>query len=141
MKRTIPAALIAILATTAFAGEPFTGTHTYRFDQQTWSPMPDAGWRTVTMVGDFTPVSGPIIASRIECRGANFWNGPIREADGVCVLGEGRDTWMLRYRMTRTDVASQTIDPFRRSGEWTVVGGTATASIIRATCCGCSNWS
>lgn len=40
------------------------------------------------------------------------------------MFGEGRDTWMLRYRMTRTDVSSQTIDRFRRAGEWTVVAGT-----------------
>lgn len=74
MKQMIPAALIAMLANSAlatseFAGERFTGTHTYRFDQQTWSPMPEAGWRTVTMVGDYAPASGPITASSIECRG------------------------------------------------------------------------
>ena len=124
MKLTILVALTAIMGAPALAQEQFSGTHTYRFDQETWSPVPDAGWRTVTMVGDYVPISGPIPAGRIECRGTNYWNGSVRDADGVCVFGEGRDVWMLRYRMTRNDVASQTAESFRRIGEWTVVGGT-----------------
>lgn len=124
MKLTSLAALIAVMAAPAFAAEEFSGTHMYRFDQETWSPLPYAGWRTVTMVGDYVPVSGPIPAGRIECRGTNYWSGSVREADGVCVFGEGPDTWMLRYRMTRTDALSQAAEQFRRTGEWTAVGGT-----------------
>jgi hypothetical protein len=124
MKITVLAALIATYAVPAFAGEQFVGTHTYRFEQEAWAPMPGNVWQTLTMVGDFEPISGPIPAGRIECRGANFRAGPAQEANGVCVFGEGRDVWMLRYRMTRNDIAAPSAERFRRIGEWTVVGGT-----------------
>lgn len=124
MKRTIEAALIAMFAPAAIAAEPFTGTHTYRPDTEIWRPVPGAGWRTSTMVGDYVPTSGLIPASRIQCRGTGYWHGSSRESDGVCVFGEGLDVWMLRYRMTRNDVAAQTAEQFRRIGEWAVVGGT-----------------
>ena len=121
MRLAVLAALFAISTAPASAGEQFLGTHTYLPNTDTWSPMADAGWRTVTMVGDYMPISGPIPAGKVECRGTNHWNGSVREADGVCVFGEGLDIWMLRYRMTRTDTAAQTAEQFRRTGEWTVV--------------------
>ncbi len=124
MKLTIPAALIALLATSAATAEPFSGTHAYRPDNDIWHPVPGAGWWTSTMVGDYVPTSGPIPAGRIECRGTGDWHGSVREADGICVFGEGQDVWMLRYRMTRNDMAAQRAEAFRRIGEWTVVGGT-----------------
>lgn len=124
MKLAVLAVLATLLSAPAIAGEEFSGTHTYRFEQETWSPMADAGWRTVTMTGDYVPISGPIPAGKIQCRGTNYWHGSIREADGVCVFGEGADIWMLRYHMTRTDTASQTAERFRRIGEWKVVSGT-----------------
>lgn len=130
MKRLLVAALIVAAAAPATAGEMFSGTHTYRPEIQDWSPVPAAGYRSVVMVGDYTPDSGPIPAGRIECRGNNFWNKSVTEADGVCVFGEGADVWMLRYRMTSTDRASQTAEAHRRIGEWTVVGGTGRYSGI-----------
>lgn len=124
MKITVLSALIATIAVPALAGEQFAGTHTYSAQQQVWAPVAGHIWQTVTMVGDFEPTSGPIPASRIECRGANYRATTAQEASGVCVFGEGQDVWMLRYRMTRNDMAAQTAEQFRRTGEWTVVGGT-----------------
>ena len=123
MKRMLIAALIAASGAPVCAGELFSGTHTYRPDSETWTPVPAAGWRTVTMVGEYVPTTGPIPAGRIECRGTNYWNQSTSEADGVCVFGELPDSWMLRYRMTQTNRASQSAEQFRRIGEWTVVGG------------------
>jgi hypothetical protein len=46
------------------------------------------------------------------------------------VFGELPDSWMLRYRMTQTNVAGQTAEKFRRIGEWTAVDGTGRYSGI-----------
>jgi len=123
MKPILVAALIAISAAPVCAGELFSGTLTYRPDSETWTPVPAAGWRTVKMVGEYVPTTGPIPAGQIECRGTNYWNQSTSEADGVCVFGELPDSWMLRYRMTQTNRASQSAEQFRRIGEWIVVGG------------------
>jgi len=120
---TVLAVLIAVIAAPAIAGERFSGSHTYRADSETWSPVPAAGWRTVTMVGEYTPISGRIPSGKIECRGTNFWNRSIREADGVCVFGELPDNWMLRYRMPQMNLGAPTMEPYQRTGNWTVVGG------------------
>lgn len=126
MKPSFLAALIVAVSTSVWAGELFSGTHTYRPQAQTWIPVPAAGYRSIVMIGDYTPMSGPIAAGRIECRGTNFWNKSVAEASGVCVFGDGDadDRWMLRYRMTNTDRAAGTTERFKRIGEWTVVGGT-----------------
>ena len=124
MKQVIAAAIAAAFIAPAGAGERFSGTHTYRAKSETWIPVPASGWRTVTMVGDYEPMAGPVEAGRIECRGTNYWHKSTVEADGVCVFGDGPDTWMLRYRMTRTDRATTRAEQHQREGEWTVVDGT-----------------
>lgn len=124
MKPLLAAAVVFASLGTAGAGEMFSGTHTYRAESETWMPVPASGWRTVTMVGEYEPMTGPIGAGRIECRGTNYWHKSTVEADGVCVFGEGPNTWMLRYRMTRTDRATTRAEQHQREGEWTVVDGT-----------------
>ena len=124
MKTALLAAVITVVALPASAGELFSGTHTYRPDTEMWNPVPAAGWWTSTMVGEYEPMSGPIPAGRIECRGGGFWNKSVREANGVCVFGEEPDVWMLRYHATETDRASRTNAGYMPVGEWTVVGGT-----------------
>lgn len=124
MKATGLAVAILLLAAPAKAGDLFSGTHTYLPVADTWSPIPASGYRTLVMSGVYEPISGPIPAGPIECRGTNFWNRSIAEAQGVCVFGAGADQWMLRYRMTNTDQSAQTAERFRRIGEWRAVGGT-----------------
>lgn len=124
MRPLIAAALVLATVGSAGAGEKFAGTHTYRADADTWMPVPASGWRTVTMVGDYEPMAGPIEAGRIECRGTNYWNKSKVEADGVCVFGELPDQWMLRYRMGKLDRSAKTASPHMRVGEWEVVDGT-----------------
>ena len=123
MKRVLLIALMATTMTPVAAGELFSGTHTYRPNTELWSPVPAAGWWTSTMVGAYESMSGPIPAGRIECRGSGHWNKSVREANGVCVFGEGSDTWMLRYQATDTDRASRTAAGYIPVGEWTVVDG------------------
>lgn len=124
MKPILAAAIVLAIAGPADAGEMFSGTHTYRAEAETWMPVPASGWRTVTMTGDYEPMTGPIEAGRIECRGTNYWHKSTVEADGVCVFGKSPDTWMLRYRMIRTDRATTRAEQHQRIGEWTVVDGT-----------------
>ncbi len=124
MKSTCLAVVFAFTALPAFAGELFSGTHTYQPVVEEWNPIPAAGWWNADMVGEYKPMSGPIPASRIECRGVGFWNKSNREANGVCVFGEQPDTWMLRYHTTETNRASRTAAGYKPVGEWTVVGGT-----------------
>ena len=124
MKTATLAVVIVASAFPVSAGELFSGTHTYRPDTELWNPVPAAGWWTSTMVGEYEPMSGPIPAGRIECRGGGFWNKSVREANGVCVFGEQPDVWMLRYRATETDRANRTNAGYMPVGEWTVVGGT-----------------
>ena len=121
MKIPLAAMLIA-LAGHAGAGELFSGSHTYVGTGQDWFPVPGAGYTTLIMVGTYTPMSGPIPESRIECRGANFWTTEVSEASGICVFGELPDRWMLRYRMVDREVDPQRRERFIRRGEWTVVG-------------------
>lgn len=124
MKPIVLAVLIAATSAPSFSGEFFSGTHTYRPDSEIWNPVPAAGWWTSTMVGEYEPMSGPIPAGRIECRGGGFWNKSIREANGVCVFGTPPDVWMLRYHATETNRAKRTAAGYIPVGEWTVVGGT-----------------
>lgn len=130
MKPFVLAAALAAVASAPSAGEMFSGTHTYRPDYQQWMPVPAAGFRSLVMVGDYVPASGPIPAGRVECRGTNFWTKSVVEADGVCVFGEAPDSWMLRYRMTSNDRAALTAEQHRRIGEWTAVEGTGKYSGI-----------
>lgn len=130
MKSALLAAVLAVTALPASAGELFSGTHTYRPNSEIWNPIPAAGSWSSTMVGQYQPKSGPIPASRIECRGGGFWNKSIREANGVCVFGEAPDVWMLRYNATETDRAKRTAAGYLPMGEWTVVGGTGRYSGI-----------
>ena len=117
MKSAFLAAVIAVSVLPASAGELFSGTHTYRPNSEIWNPIPAAGWWSTTMVGQYEPKSGPIPASRIECRGGGFWNKSIREATGVCVFGEAPDVWMLRYNATETDRAKRTAAGYLPMGE------------------------
>ena len=130
MKTVTLAAVFAVTAFPVFAAELFAGTHTYRPDTKLWDPVPAAGWWTSTMVGEYEPMSGPIPAGRIECRGGGFWNKSTREASGVCVFGEKPDVWMLRYHAAETDRASRTAAGYIPIGEWTAVGGTGRFSGI-----------
>lgn len=123
MKALFLAALVAVSTAPPSAADLFSGTHTYRPDYEMWAPIPAAGWVTSTMVGEYEPASGPIPASRIECRGAVYWNNSTREANGVCVFGEEPDIWMLRYRAIETNRASRTAAGYMPIGEWTVVRG------------------
>lgn len=130
MKRLLATSLIAALATPALGGELFSGTHTYRPDYEQWTPVPAAGWWTTVMVGDYEPISGPIPAGRVECRGSGYWNKSTRDANGVCVFGEQPDTWMLRYSSVETDRATQTAAGYLPIGEWTALQGTGIYSGI-----------
>ena len=124
MNRLLFAVLIATTATPASSGELLSGTHPYRPDYEMWTPVPATTWVTVTMVGEYEPMSGSIPKGRVECRGANFRNKSNREAGGVCVFGEAPDVWMLRYRQINTNRASRSNEGYKPIGEWTVVGGT-----------------
>ena len=123
MKPLLIAALIAGVTGPATAGEIFSGSHTYTATAQTWFPAPGVGYAALKMVGTFTPASGPVPKTRIECRGANFWTNQVSEASGVCVFGKLPDRWMLRYRMTDRKLRIQRRERFGRRGEWTIIGG------------------
>jgi hypothetical protein len=123
MKPTLIAALVVGMASSASAGELFSGSHTYTGTAQTWMPAPGMGYAVLKMVGTFTPTSGPIPKSKVECRGANFWSSKRSEAEGVCVFGVRPNQWMLRYRMTAPGLRDKSAERFSRRGKWTVIGG------------------
>ncbi len=123
MKILLIGALFGAIASSALAGELFSGAHTYTGTAKPWFPVPGAGYNQITMVGKYAPDTGPIPESRVECRGNNFSSTEVSEAEGVCVFGELPDRWMLRYRMTDNLPREQRRERFGRRGEWTVVGG------------------
>lgn len=123
MKPILIAVLVAGMASSASAGERFSGSQTYTATSQVWTPMPGAGYAMAKMVGSYTPQSGPIPKSRVECWGSFFWSPKKTETHGVCVFGVLPDRWMVRYRRTSPTFPGKTIGRFLRQGEWTVISG------------------
>jgi len=107
------------------AAEKFTATNTYVTESRAWPTGEKAGY----WMGKFTGVSqvtaGPINTMAVECHGAGFWGASSLEVDGICIHGDGDDTFILRFE---TNSPANTWQILTGTGKYLGLTGSGTAT-------------
>ena len=125
MKCVAVAALGAVLASSALAGEIISGTNTYVTEQRTWKTGAHSGYYMYDSTGTFKAHSGFMPDIPVECHGAGFWTSEEIMGEGICIFGEAPHRWTVAFKMAPGEkFNTQTIEGYKRRGTWTVVNGT-----------------
>ena len=106
------AILLSIAPMAAQAEENFKATNTYVTETKAWPVDQTTGYWMVAFKGISQVIEGPIDTMGVECHGAGFWGPEGLEGNGICVHGEGDDTFILRF------------DSQPSGNTWTILSGT-----------------
>lgn len=98
MLRTLLAISVIILPASAFAGERVSATNFYVVKQEQFSAGEEVFW-TEDNVGSFTVNEGPIDPGFARCVGSGFGGRGGVQGGGICVYGEGADTFTMKWNV------------------------------------------
>ncbi len=89
----------ALISGTCFAGERIAGSNAYFLNEQIWNTGKGTGFWMQNNFGTFEVTEGPLDPGPVECHGSGFWTefGASVTGDGICIYGNGQDTFTLRY--------------------------------------------
>ena len=125
MKRLVVAAFGLMLAGTAMAEEPVSGTNTYETDQRSWKTGEFAGYYMYDSTGMFKVHTGTIPDGPVECHGAGFWTAEEIRGSGICIFGAAPHRWTVAFEMAPDNrFNARATETYVRRGSWTVVHGT-----------------
>ncbi|KMW59090.1 hypothetical protein AIOL_004071 [Candidatus Rhodobacter oscarellae] len=106
------AIVLAMAPMAVHAGESFQATNTYVTESKAWPVDQATGYWMVAFEGVSQVTEGPIDTMRVECHGAGFWGPGGLDGGGICIHGEGDDTFILRF------------DSKPDGNTWTILSGT-----------------
>ena len=81
-----------------FAGERVSATNFYVVKQETFSAGIETFW-TEDNIGTFTVSEGPIDPGFARCVGSGFGGPDGIRGGGICVYGEGGDTFTMEWKV------------------------------------------
>jgi len=109
------AALAAMSAGTAVAGEALEINNTYPINEQTFR-LSDRLFFTMDDKGSSEVVKGPFQNGPTHCLGSGFiFPGGRMDISGICIFGEGADTFTMAWKTGGQTGAANT---------WKIVAGT-----------------
>ena len=89
--------MLAIAPIAAQAEDKFKATNVYVSESKAWPIDQSTGYWMVEFHGVSQVSEGPIDTLAVECHGAGFWGAEGLDGNGICIHGEGDDTFMLRF--------------------------------------------
>ncbi len=95
--KIIFACFLALTPVTVLAADAFKATNTYVTETQAWPVDEASGYWMVAFEGVSQVIEGPIDTMAVECHGAGFWGPEGLNGNGICLHGEGDDTFILRF--------------------------------------------
>ncbi len=105
---------LALLPSTALAGEKVAGTNYYVTEALTVPFDETSGYWRVDFSGVGEVTEGPLETSAVTCHGAGYWDEKGPYGDGVCIFGVGEDTFIWRFEAKQGSKANR----------WAIVGAT-----------------
>lgn len=123
MKKLI-AFVFALVPMAASAAEKFEATNTYVTETQLWPVDESSGYWMVKFQGVSQVTEGPIESMAVECHGAGFWGSKGLAGNGICMHGDGEDTFILRFD---TEPNGNTWQILSGSGRYQDLSGAGTA--------------
>lgn len=94
-----------IVPASVFAGERVSATNFYVVKQERFSAGDEVFW-TEDNVGSFTVSEGPIDPGFARCVGAGFGGPGGVRGGGICIYGEGADTFTMKWKVEGPGVNS-----------------------------------
>ena len=94
--------LFALAAPTGlFAGERVSATNFYVVNQEIFPAGPNLWFWTEDNAGSYTVTEGPLDPGFARCVGSGFSgvHGAGVSGDGVCIYGEGEDTFTMTWKI------------------------------------------
>jgi len=98
MHRLLLAVMAIIVPASALAGERVSATNHYVVRQERINAGDEVFW-TEDNVGSFTVNEGPIEPGFARCVGSGFGGGGGVQGGGVCVYGDGADTFTMKWKV------------------------------------------
>jgi len=95
--KTFIALVLTLAPMAAPAAEKFAATNTYVTESQTWPVDDTSGYWMVAFKGVSQVTEGPVETMAVQCNGAGFWGPDGLDGNGICVHGDGDDTFILRF--------------------------------------------
>ena len=99
MRRFLMIAAIAAAPHGAFAGERVSATNFYVVKQERFNVGGGEVFWTEDNVGSFTVSKGPIDPGFARCVGSGFGGPAGVSGDGICIYGEGADTFTMKWQI------------------------------------------
>ncbi len=125
MRRLFAAAVCALLAAPAAAGELISGTNAYSTEQRTWPSGLFAGYYMYDSVGEIEMHVGRLSNGPVECHGAGFWSPDEIMGEGVCIFGAAPNRWTVAFKMESDNkFGDRRKESYARRGTWNVVHAT-----------------
>ena len=113
MKSFLMCCAVLSMASSAIAGERVSATNFYVVKQEQIPAGNGSVFWTEDNVGTFTVKEGPIDPGFARCIGSGFGGPGGVEGDGICVYGEGEDTFTMKWKIVGVG-----------SNEWKIVTAT-----------------
>lgn len=112
------------VASSAIAGERVSATNFYVVKQEQIPAGGGGVFWTEDNVGTFSVEEGPIDPGFARCIGSGFGGPGGVEGDGICIFGEGDDTFTMRWEVVA--FGSNTWRIVAATGKYTGMTGTGT---------------
>ena len=87
------------MASSAIAGERVSATNFYVVKEEQIPAGNGSVFWTADNVGTFTVEEGPIEPGFARCIGSGFGGPGGIEGDGICIYGEGEDTFTMKWQI------------------------------------------
>ncbi|GAB5449486.1 hypothetical protein [Gymnodinialimonas sp.] len=117
MLRIVCSAIIvgAVVSSAASAQERIELNFIYPLNQETFQ-LNDGVYFTQDNLGYSEVVEGPLEGGAVRCMGSGFAGGGVNSVEGICIIGEGENTFTIRWAPGDMGL----------SNDWSVVAGTGT---------------
>ena len=85
----------------ALAGEQIEGTNYYIDRGKQWSTGDQSGYWISDNKGVSDITTGPLEPVAVECHGGGFWDAGGVWGEGICIYGEGDDTYIMAFQLQK----------------------------------------
>ena len=99
MIRTTLFAALVLTPIFPMAAEKVAGQDVFQMNEQSVPVSPGVVFWSMQNRGETTITEGPLAVASVECHGSGFWKAGDQRGEGVCIYGEGADTFVQVWKI------------------------------------------